>query len=53
MLKPGYYCTYHEMSFQHLRRYAAEFAARQDVRDLDALDQIAALAKAAEGNRLM
>lgn len=28
MLKRGYYGTYHKMSFKHLRRYIAEFAAR-------------------------
>lgn len=52
MLKRGYYGTYHKMSFKHLRRYVAEFAARHNVRDLDTLDQMAALAKGMEGKRL-
>ena len=53
MLKRGYYGTYHKMSFKHLRRYVAEFAARHNVRDLDTIDQMAALAKGMEGKRLM
>ena len=53
MLKRGYYGTYHKMSFKHLRRYVAEFAARHNVRDLDTLDQMVALAKGMEGKRLM
>ena len=52
-LKRGYYGTYHKMSFKHLRRYVAEFAARHNVRDFDTLDQMAALAKGMEGKRLM
>ena len=52
MLKRGYYGTYHKMSFKHLRRYITEFAARHNVRDLDTIDQMAALAKGMEGKRL-
>ena len=52
-LKWGYYGTYHKMSFKHLRRYVAEFAARHNVRDFDTIDQMAALAKGMEGKRLM
>ena len=52
MLKRGYYGTYHKMSFKHLRRYVAEFAARHNVRDFDTIDQMAALAKGMEGKRL-
>lgn len=52
-LKRGYYGAYHKMSFKHLRRYVAEFAARHNVRDLDTIDQMAALAKGMEGKRLM
>ena len=40
MLKRGYYGTYHKMSFKHLRRYVAEFAARHNVRDLDTFHQM-------------
>ena len=53
MLKRGYYGTYHKMSYKHLQRYVAEFAARHNVRDLDTLNQMAALAKGMEGRRLM
>ncbi|MDE0139501.1 MAG: IS1595 family transposase [bacterium] len=52
MLKRGYHGTYHKMSFKHLKRYVAEFCARHNVRDLDTIDQMAALAKAMEGRRL-
>lgn len=41
------------MSFKHLRRYVAEFAARHNVRDLDTIDQMPALAKGMEGKQLM
>ena len=40
------------MSFKHLRRYVAEFAARHTVRDFDTLDQMPALAKGMGGKRL-
>ena len=53
MLKRGYYGTYHKMSFKHLQRYVAEFAARHNVRDFNTIDQMAALAKGMEGRRLM
>ena len=53
MLKRGYYGTYHKMSYKHLQRYVAEFAARHNVRDFNTIDQMAALAKAMEGRRLM
>ncbi len=43
-LKRGYYDTYHKMGFKRLRRHVTEFAARYNVRDLDTLDQMAALA---------
>ena len=52
MLKRPYHGTCHKMSFTHLRRYTADFAARHNVRDFDALDQMAASAKGMEGRRL-
>ena len=52
LLKRGYYGTYHKMSFKHLARFVVEFAARHNVRDLNAIDQMAALVKAMEGKRL-
>ena len=48
-----YYGTYHKMSYKHLQRYVAEFAARHNVRDFATIDQMAALAKGMEGRRLM
>ena len=53
MLKRGYHGTYHRMSFKHLQRYVAEFAGRNNIRDLDTADQMAHLAAAMVGQRLM
>ena len=44
MLKRGYVGTYHKMIFKHLGRYAAEFAERHNVRRLDTVQQLSALA---------
>ena len=52
MLKRGYKGTYHQMSAKHLARYVTEFAGRHNVRDLDTLSQMAALARGLEGRRL-
>ena len=52
MLKRGYKGTYHKMSTKHLARYVAEFAGRHNVRDLDTLAQMAALARGFDGRRL-
>lgn len=52
MLKRGYVGTYHQMSVKHLPRYVAEFAARHNLRDLDTVDQMAAVARAMVGKRL-
>lgn len=52
MLKRGYKGTYHKMSVKHLARYVTEFAGRHNVRDLDTLAQIVALARGLEGRRL-
>lgn len=52
MLKRGYKGTYHKMSVKHLARYVAEFAGRHNVRDLDTLAQMVALARGLEGRRL-
>ena len=40
MLKRGYIGTYHWMSFKHLDRYVTEFAGRNNVRDLDTIQQM-------------
>ncbi len=52
MLKRGYYGTYHKMSVKHLDRYVQEFAGRHNVRDLDTVKQMAALAYGMNGKRL-
>lgn len=52
MLKRGYYGTYHKMSVKHLQRYVNEFAGRHNVRDLDTIQQMAALAHGMGGKRL-
>lgn len=52
MLKRGYKGTYHKMSAKHLERYVTEFAGRHNVRGLDTLAQMAALARGMDGRRL-
>ena len=52
MLKRGYHGTYHQVSAKHLQRYVDEFSGRHNVRDLDTLDQMAAVAKGLDGKRL-
>ena len=52
MLKRGYIGTYHWMSPKHLHRYVREFAGRHNLRGLDTLDQMTALATGMVGRRL-
>ena len=52
MLKRGYQGVYHKMSFEHLHRYAVEFAGRHNVRDLDTIAQMVATANLMVGKRL-
>ena len=52
LLKRGYMGTYHKMSNKHLHRYIAEFAGRYNVRSLNTIDQMAALALGMVGKRL-
>ena len=51
-LKRGYDGVYHHMSAKHLPRYVSEFAGRHNRRPLDTADQIAVMAKGAEGKSL-
>ena len=44
--------TYHWMSPKHLYRYVREFSGRHNLRDLDTLDQMAALVTRMVGKRL-
>ena len=52
LLKRGHYGTYHHMSRKHLDRYVTEFAGRHNQRELDTLDQIAAMVRGLELKRL-
>lgn len=52
MLKRGYQGTYHQMSAKHLQRYITEFAGRHNVRDLDTLEQMLAIARGMCGRAL-
>ena len=52
MLKRGYMGTYHKMSNKHLHRYVDEFAGRYNIRSLDTIDQMVALALGMVGKRL-
>ena len=52
LLKRGYIGTYHHMSEKHLGQYVNEFAGRHNIRGRDTADQMAAIARGAEGKRL-
>ncbi len=52
MLRRGYHGTYHRMSPKHLGRYVTEFAGRHNAREVDTIDQMAALFRGMVGKRL-
>ena len=52
MLKRGYVGTYHKMSVKHLDRYVDEFEGRHNIRPMDTTDQMATVARRADGRRL-
>lgn len=52
LLKRGYHGVYHKMSPKHLHRYVNEFAGRHNVRNLDTIQQMAAIALTMVGRRL-
>ncbi len=52
MLKRGYVGTYHKLSVKHLNKYMDEFAGRHNQRDLDTLQQMAAMAVGMSGKVL-
>ena len=52
LLKRGYYGTYHRMSPKHLQRYVDEFSGRHNMRPLDTIDQMRAMARGMVGKRL-
>lgn len=49
MLKRGYVGTYHRMSLKHLDRYVDEFEGRHNIRPMDTAEQMAAVARNADG----
>ena len=53
MLKRAYVGTFHKISAKHLNRYVTEFAGKHNVRDLDTLAQMTALAAGLAGRRLL
>ncbi|MDE0531184.1 MAG: hypothetical protein OXI01_07010, partial [Albidovulum sp.] len=44
--------TFHHISDQHLDRYVAEFEGRNNIRDMDTIDQMAFLARGMVGKRI-
>ena len=52
MLKRGFTGSYRQISPKHLHRYIDEFQRRLDVRPLDTEDQMAGLARGADGKRI-
>ena len=52
MLKRSYDGTYHKMSPKHLDRYVGEFTGRHNMRELDTIGQMEAVAEGMRGKRL-
>ena len=52
LFKRGYHGTFHHLSEEHLNRYVREFTGRNNIRDLDTIDQIAALVRGMVRKRL-
>ena len=52
LFKRGYHGTFHHLSEKHLDRYVREFTGRNNIRDLDTIDQMAALVRGMIGKRL-
>ena len=53
MLKRAHKGVYHRLSAKHLQRYVAEFAGRQNIRNLDTLAQMQHVVAAMVGKRLL
>ncbi|MCY4139235.1 MAG: transposase, partial [Rhodobacteraceae bacterium] len=52
MFKRGFHGTYHHMGRQHLHRYVQEFEGRQNVREMDTIDQMETMVRRMERKRL-
>lgn len=52
LFKRGYHGTFHHLSEKHLDRYVREFTGRNNIRDLDTIDQMTTLARGLVGKRL-
>ncbi len=52
MLKRAHKGTFHKLSAKHLGRYVDEFAGRHNMREMDTLDQMAAIVSRMDGKRL-
>ena len=53
MLKRAHKGTFQELSRKHLQRYVNEFAGRQNIRDMDTIDQMGHIVARLIGKRLM
>jgi transposase-like protein len=51
LFKRGCHGTFHHLSDKHLDRYVAEFAGRNNIRDMNTIDQMAFLARGIVGKR--
>ncbi len=52
LLRRGYYGRFHKLSCKRLDRYVNEFAGRHNLRDLDPIQQLCALAATMHGKQL-
>ena len=53
MLKRAHKGVYHKLSAKHLQRYVSEFAGRQNIREMDTIDQMRHVVAGMVGKRLM
>ena len=52
LFKRGYHGTFHHVSEKHLDRYVQEFTGRNNIRDLDTIDQMSSIVTGMTGKRL-
>lgn len=52
MLKRAHKGAYHKLRPKHLQRYVDSFAGRQDIREMDTIDQMTVVAAWLVGKRL-